>query len=81
MKSDTSRVAVLVPLSLRPTLTADEEISLAHLLHFLGRYDKYLLVPKGMRVERPGFRVMPLSTTYFGSPHGQFTDAAVEVVL
>ena len=64
----TSRpVAVVVPLSPRPTLSADEEISLRHLVHFLGRYDKYFLTPKSLNFKRPGFGVMPFADRYFGS--------------
>src|SRR5690606_7208876 len=39
-------VAVVVPASDRAELTADEEISLRHLLHFLGDYDRYLVLPR-----------------------------------
>jgi hypothetical protein len=37
---------MVVPLPLRPVLTTDEEISLRHLTHFLGAYDKYFIAPK-----------------------------------
>ena len=47
--------------------TSDEEISLRHMEHFLERYDKYLVVPQGLSINRPGFRVMGLDQRFFGS--------------
>jgi hypothetical protein len=65
MKSE--MVAIVVPLSLRPTLTPDEEISLRHLVHFLGKYDKYFVTAKSMQFERPGFEVARFPDRFFGS--------------
>ena len=42
------KVAIVVALSNRAYLTPEEEISLKHLRHFLGRYDKYLVMPKSL---------------------------------
>ncbi len=42
---DVSRVLVVVPGYNRAQFTWDEEISLRHLEHFLGWYDKFLVVP------------------------------------
>lgn len=58
---------MVVPLPLRPVLTTDEEISLRHLTHFLGAYDKYFIAPKGIRFARAGFEVIPFPRRYFGS--------------
>jgi hypothetical protein len=63
----TTKVAIMVPLSFRTERTADEEISYRHLLHYLGKYDKYLIVPKGTRVRWPGFEVLEFPQKYFGS--------------
>jgi hypothetical protein len=60
-------VAVVVPLSDRPTLEPDEEISLRHLRHYLGRYDKYLLAPRSLDVALRGFDVVRFADRYFGS--------------
>jgi hypothetical protein len=60
-------VAVVVPLSSRPGLTADEEISLRHLDHHLGRYDRWLIAPPGVPAERPGYRVRRFPARFFGS--------------
>lgn len=60
-------VAIVVPISNRPELTADEEISLRHLLHFLGSYDKFLIAPEGLRVQLPGFETRHFSRKFFGS--------------
>jgi hypothetical protein len=59
-------VAVVVPVSDR-SLTADEEISLRHLTHYLSRYDKYALVPKGRPFSYPALEVMTLPKRFFGS--------------
>lgn len=60
-------VAVVVPLSLQFNPSADEKVSLRHLTHFLGQYDKYLLAPEGLRVEYPGCKVKHFSKRFFGS--------------
>ncbi|HWO43947.1 MAG TPA: DUF5672 family protein [Candidatus Eisenbacteria bacterium] len=60
-------VAITVPLSTRKELTEDEQISLRHLVHYLGKYDKYLVVPDNMTVAYPGFMVKPFSRRFFGS--------------
>ena len=60
-------VAIVVPLSTRPSLTSDEEISLRHLEHFLGKYDKYLVTPAGMSFARAGFETAFFPRKYFGS--------------
>ena len=60
-------VAVVVPLSNRKELTSDEEISLRHLLHYLGKYDKYFVMPKSLRFEYPGFGIKRFNNKYFGS--------------
>jgi hypothetical protein len=66
-KQASTLVAVVVPLSNRKELTPDEEISLRHLIHYLGKYDKYFLMPKSLRFERPGFRIKRFDNKYFGS--------------
>ena len=43
------RVAVVTPVHRLP-LTAEEEISLRHLRHHLGKFDKYIIAPKKMSV-------------------------------
>ena len=60
-------VAIVVPLSNRDYLTSDEEISLRHLNHYLDRYDKYLLMPKDLDFQLPGFEIKRFSMRYFGS--------------
>lgn len=60
-------VAIVVPLSSRPGLSADEETSLRHLEHFLGGYDRFLLAPPGLPAERPGYRVQRFPARFFGS--------------
>lgn len=60
-------VAVIVPLSSRPQLTPDEEISLRHLKHHLGSYDSFMIHPKSLRVSFDGFTMLPFKDRYFGS--------------
>ncbi len=60
-------VAVVVPLSRREELTPEEQISLRHLVHFLGKYDKYVVAPKDLKVDFPGFGIKRFSKKFFGS--------------
>jgi len=60
------RVAVMVPLP-TPELGRDEEISMRCLRAHLDRYDKFLLVPRGMKVDFEGFVVIELDRKHFGS--------------
>jgi hypothetical protein len=59
-------VAVVVPTSLETSFTPDEEISLRHIDHYLGRYDRYFLCPSGMSPSRPGYALAPFPRRYFG---------------
>ncbi len=61
-------VAVVVPLCNRPGLTQSEQISLQHLRHFLGKYDKFMLAPTGLEVARPDFHIKRFPDRFFGSP-------------
>jgi hypothetical protein len=60
-------VAVVVPLSERPELLDDEELSIRHLSHYLSAYDKYLIAPPGVSVRRDGFVTRHFPRTFFGS--------------
>jgi len=66
-KQPSRLVAVVVPMSCRVELTPEEEVSMRHLLHFLGKYDKYLVVSKTLRVNFPGFKNKRFSNKFFGS--------------
>lgn len=63
------RVAVIVPAPPggRTELTSDEAVSLRHLEKFLGKYDRYMIVPKEGGPSLPGFREMEFDRKYFGS--------------
>ena len=67
VKKKRKRVAVVVPLSTRSELTSEEQISLRHLVHFLGDYDKFLVVPKSHQMKLPGFGIKPFDNKFFGS--------------
>ena len=64
---NSKRVAIVVPLSNRAELTQDEEISLNHLSYYLGKYDKFLVVPEALEIERDGFQLARFPAQYFGS--------------
>jgi hypothetical protein len=61
-------VAVVVPLSRRSEFLPDEEISLKHLEHFLGRYDRYFVVPQSLQIDNRGLKMQRFSDRYFGTP-------------
>lgn len=66
--SDKSKqVAIVVALSNRAYLTETEEISLKHLRHYLGHYDKYILIPQGLDFSLPDFDTVRFDDKYFGS--------------
>jgi len=60
-------VAVVVPLSNRVELTPDEQISMRHLTHYLGKYDKFLVVPQNLKVNYPDFFIKRFDDKFFGS--------------
>ena len=60
-------VAVVVPMPKRNRLTDDEQISFRHLRRFLGRYDKYLVVPRSLQFDYPGFKIKAFDDKFFGS--------------
>jgi len=57
-------VAIVVPLY-QETLTPEEEISVKHLVHFLGRYPKYLVAPKSLKAGLEGFGIKRFDDKYF----------------
>jgi hypothetical protein len=71
-REDAATVAVVVPISNRQEFLPDEELSLRHLCHYLGAYDKYLIAPAGSPVRRDGFTTRYVPRKFFGSPpaHG-----------
>src|SRR5881628_2487165 len=66
-------VAVVVTLSDREGLTPDEQISLRHLLRYLGHYDKFAVAPEGTTAIPPGFSAKRFNRCFFGSAlaHGR----------
>lgn len=61
------QVVIVVPLSKRNVFTPDEKISLRHLVYFLGKYDKYFIVPKDLQIDYPGFAIKRFNKKFFGS--------------
>ena len=64
-KKPSKQVAVVVPMSNRSELIPEEDISFKHLIHFLGKYDKYLVVPKSLQVNFPGFGVKRFDNKFY----------------
>lgn len=62
-----STVAVVVTLYNRKELTLDELISYRHLVHYLEKYDKFMVAPKSLDVEYPGFSMKRFDDRFFGS--------------
>lgn len=62
-----SKVAIVVPLSDRPALLPDEEISLRHLRHYLGGYDTFAVAPRALDVKLDGLELVRFADRYFGS--------------
>src|SRR5450432_411603 len=62
-------VAVVTPVYRLP-LTAEEEISLKHLRHYLGEFDRYIVAPKGLSVVWPDFRVRYFNDVFFAGIAG-----------
>jgi hypothetical protein len=59
-------VAVVIPLSHdRTTYTPDEDLSFRHVRHYLGRYDKYVLVPESHHAIYPGLIPKRFPNRYF----------------
>jgi hypothetical protein len=66
IRKPVKRVAIMVPLP-TPELSEDDEMSMRHLRAHLDHYDKFLLVPRGMKADIPGFDVIELDHKHFGS--------------
>jgi hypothetical protein len=60
-------VAVVITLSHRTSYTPDEEISFRHVRRYLGRYDKYVLVPESHQAVYPGLIPKCFPDRFFGS--------------
>ena len=51
----------------KPNLSEDEQISIRHLNHHLGKYDKFALVPERSGLSLPGFQSIEFPAKYFTS--------------
>ncbi len=67
MKKPTKLVAIVVPMSNRVELTPDEQISLRHLRHYLGDYDRFMIAPPDVEIPYDDFTVKRFDTSFFGS--------------
>lgn len=66
IENNSSSVAIVVPMY-KQELDADEKISYRHLIHFLGRFDKYLVSPESLEVTLEGFGVKRFRDEFFHS--------------
>jgi hypothetical protein len=60
-------VAVVVPLGTNNKFSPEEKISLKHLEHYLGSYDKFMIAPESLDIQYSGFTVKRFDNRYFGS--------------
>lgn len=60
-------VAVVLTLSHKTSYTPDEELAFRHVRHYLGRYDKYVLIPESHQALYPGFLPRRFPDRFFGS--------------
>lgn len=69
LPAPSKKVAVITPLSDRPDLLPTEQVSLRHLIKFLGRYDRYIIAPEGvpLNFDVSGFQVKRFDQKFFGS--------------
>ncbi|MCL5436156.1 MAG: hypothetical protein M1275_03685 [Patescibacteria group bacterium] len=51
----------------RPSLSPEQEISIRHLNHYLGKYDKFACAPKGSGYGLPSFKTVEFDPKYFRS--------------
>ena len=72
-KPPAKKVAIVVPMSTRPDLNEEEEISMRQLLHHLGSYDRFFLAQEGMQFDYEGFQTKWYPKRFFGSgaAHGK----------
>jgi hypothetical protein len=66
---DASLVAVIVPFH-RAELSDDERVSLLHLDRFLGSYERFLVMPEGLRAGLDGFGCKRFANRFFESRRG-----------
>jgi hypothetical protein len=59
-------VAIVMPLY-KMGMTSEEEISFKHLVHFLSKYDIYLVMPDSLQVDWTGFDVRRFGDQFFTS--------------
>jgi len=67
MIMEKKHIAVLVPLSKRPTLSDEERISLRHLAHYLADYPKFFMAPRSVTLRHEDVGIKTFPDEYFGS--------------
>ncbi len=66
-RKPTKLVAIVIPISSRPTLRPDEEISLRQLKKHLGSYDTFLIASPDSPIRIPGIARKEFPRRFFGS--------------
>jgi hypothetical protein len=56
--------AIVVPVY-RELLTADEQVSLRHLLRFLGEHERFIVAPQSLAISIPGFGIRRFDDAFF----------------
>lgn len=65
-RNEEKKVAIVVPVY-RTRLTIEEQISMRHLTHFLGAFDKYLILPETLDFSIDGFQTKRFADKFFAS--------------
>lgn len=60
-------VAIVVPLSNPMDRRPEAQVSLRHLEHHLGHYDRFVVAAESLEVNMPGYQVERFDDSYFGS--------------
>ncbi len=63
---DKKLVAVVTTLHRFPP-TADEEVSLRHLRHYLDCFDRHIVAPRGLALDFPDFKIHRVDDAFFGT--------------
>lgn len=59
-----SAAAIVIPVYREP-LTADEQVSLRHLMRFLGEHERFIVAPQSLAISIPGFGIRRFDDAFF----------------
>lgn len=59
------KIALIVVPMYKASLIPEEKVSMRHLLHFLGEYDKCMIAPGSLHIDYPGFTIKRFNDSFF----------------